>query len=98
MPSTRLGERFGLAAKGLTLRAPQAVSFVDRARQAMDSREVIGTATGLLMHEHRLNQDAALEVLRRRAAAANRTVREVAAELVDEADETGLTLRPVADC
>jgi AmiR/NasT family two-component response regulator len=64
----------------------------------VDSREVIAKAMGLLMHQHRLTQDAALEVLRRRASIANLTIRQIAAEMVDAADNVGLDLRPAADC
>jgi AmiR/NasT family two-component response regulator len=94
----RLEEQLTLATRVLTACAASATSILDRSRQAVDSREAIAKATGLLMHEHRLTQDAALEVLRRRASSANRTVREIAVEMVDAADNVGLDLRPAADC
>jgi hypothetical protein len=52
----------------------------------------------MLMHEYSLNQEAALEVLRRRARKADAQLHQIATEMVHEADRSGQALPPVADC
>jgi GAF domain-containing protein len=52
---------------------------------AMQSREVIDQARGVLMVTHRLNAEAAFAHLRQRSQAENRKLRDVAAEIVDAA-------------
>lgn len=94
----RIGDQLAVATDGLRQRALQATLALDHARQALDSRRVIGMATGLLMQQYQLTEEAALEALRRRATSANLSLREVAAEMVDDADDAGNRLPPPADC
>jgi GAF domain-containing protein len=51
-------------------------------RQAMDSRETIDQAVGMLMAEHQCGPVEALEMLRQRSQDENRKVRDLAHELV----------------
>ena len=53
--------------------------------KAMETRAVIEQAKGVLMSTHRIDADAAFEVLRERSQASNRKLRDVAADVVDEA-------------
>ena len=53
--------------------------------KAMETRAVIEQAKGVLMSTHRIDADAAFEVLRERSQASNRKLRDVAAVVVDEA-------------
>jgi GAF domain-containing protein len=52
---------------------------------AMESREVIDQAKGILMGQHRVDADAAFAMLRDRSQAENRKLRDIAAEIVDHA-------------
>jgi GAF domain-containing protein len=52
---------------------------------AMQSREVIDQAKGVLMATHQLTGDAAFNLLRQRSQAENRKLRDIAAEIVDAA-------------
>jgi AmiR/NasT family two-component response regulator len=98
MAPLNLGERITLAAEALRVRASRATTVLGHTRAALDSRQVVDQATGMLMHRYNLNREAALEVLRRRARNADAQVHEVAAEMVREADSSGQALPPVADC
>ncbi len=53
--------------------------------KAMETRAVIEQAKGVLMSTHRIDADAAFDVLRERSQASNRKLRDVAADVVDEA-------------
>jgi len=98
MAPLNLGERITLAAEALRFRASRATTVLGHTRAALDSHRVVDQAVGMLMHEYNLNQQAALEVLERRARKAEAQVHEVAAEMVHEADSSGRQLPPVADC
>lgn len=98
MTHPKLGDQFTFAAKAVRLRAARATTVLGHAREALDSRKVIGQAMGLLMHQYKLNEDAALEVLQRRARIADAEVHEIAAEMVHEANSSGLALPPASDC
>lgn len=52
---------------------------------AMQSREVIDQAKGALMARHRITADAAFDRLRQRSQAENRKLRDIAAEIIDDA-------------
>jgi len=52
--------------------------------KAMETRAVIEQAKGVLMSTHRIDGDAAFEMLRERSQTSNRKLREVAADVVDE--------------
>ena len=98
MAPLKLAQHVMLATESLRLRRHQATLILHDASQALDSRKVIGMAVGMLMQQFQLNEQAALETLRRRADKANLKVREIAAEMVDEAGDGGMTLPPSADC
>ena len=53
--------------------------------KAMETRAVIEQAKGVLMSTHRIDADAAFEMLRERSQTSNRKLRDVAADVVDEA-------------
>jgi len=53
-------------------------------QRALDSRAVIDQAKGILMRDHRISSDAAFELLVQRSNAANRKLREVAQDIVDD--------------
>jgi len=98
MAPLNLSERITLASEALRSRAAQATTVLGQTRAALDSRKVVDQAIGMLMHEYHLNQEAALEVLRRRAHKADAPVHQLAAKMVHEADSSGQPLPPVADC
>lgn len=56
---------------------------------AMQSREIIDQAKGILMVTHQLNSDAAFDLLRQRSQSENRKLRDIAAEIVDTATTEG---------
>ncbi len=58
----------------------------DNLELALDSRDLIGRAIGILMERHRLNGQRARAVLVRLSQQSNRKLREVAAEVVAEAE------------
>lgn len=67
---------------------------------AMQTREVIEQAKGMLMSTHRIDADRAFDMLRQRSQAENRKIRDIAAEMVHEAmqgDSSWLTPRPRQD-
>lgn len=57
--------------------------FEDNLRRALESRDLIGQAKGILMSQHRLTAEAAFELLRRTSQARNVKLREIAAQIVD---------------
>jgi GAF domain-containing protein len=63
----------------------------DNLMAALDSRETIGEALGILMERERISSDQAFEVLRRASQHLNLKLREVAQNLVDtgERPDTG---------
>jgi GAF domain-containing protein len=71
-----------------TYRHQQAHELVDRLGHALDHRDVIGQAKGLLMARHRCSPEKAFEHLRNASQRANVKLHEVAARLV--ASESGL--------
>jgi AmiR/NasT family two-component response regulator len=98
MAPVSLSERITFASGALRSRAAQLSTVLGQTRAAVDSRKLVDQAVGILMHEYKLNREAALEVLRRRAHAAGVQVHQVAAEMVHDADSSGQPLPPVADC
>ena len=54
-------------------------------QRALDSRAVIDQAKGILMRDHRISPDAAFDLLVQRSNAANRKLREIAQDIVDDA-------------
>ena len=61
------------------------------------SRKIIGQATGLLMRDYNLHEDAAFAVLCRRAFYRDTNLRDLASEMVEQANHAGTHLRSVAD-
>jgi AmiR/NasT family two-component response regulator len=55
--------------------------------QALQSRKVIGQAIGILMERYQLTEDRAFSFLVRASSHGNIKLRDVAAELVDEANK-----------
>jgi GAF domain-containing protein len=88
--SDTVDEDAGAIAK---LFAAQAAIALGRSRQAvqlgqaMQSRKLIGQAIGLVMARYDLDEDRAFQYLIRASSASNIKLREVAAELVREANE-----------
>lgn len=79
----RLGELFALPAS-------LAIGFVQQREQlgaALSSRATIGQAVGLVMHEFTMDSDTALAYLRRLSSHSNTKLRDVAAALVEQANE-----------
>jgi AmiR/NasT family two-component response regulator len=59
---------------------------VDQLREAVESRDIIATAKGLLMAQERLSSTDAFEVLRRASQRENIRVREIATRMVQAHD------------
>jgi GAF domain-containing protein len=53
-------------------------------QRALESRAVIDQAKGILMSRHRISADAAFDLLTKESQLANRKLREIARDLVDE--------------
>ena len=53
-------------------------------QRALDSRAVIDQAKGILMGRHGITSDAAFEMLSKQSQLANRKLRDIAQDLVDE--------------
>jgi GAF domain-containing protein len=54
-------------------------------QRALESRAVIDQAKGILMRDHRCSPDAAFDLLVQRSQTSNRRLREIAQEIVDDA-------------
>lgn len=84
----RMGELFATQA-AVALHNAKTVSgvrdLVGQLREAVESRDVIGQAKGILMARHSLSAEEAFDELRTRSQAANRKLREVAMSVVEEA-------------
>ncbi len=63
------------------------VSEEEQLRTAIGTRTIIGTAVGIVMERFGLSRDQAFSFLVRTSSSANRKLREVAREIVEEADE-----------
>ncbi|SDY84798.1 GAF domain-containing protein [Geodermatophilus africanus] len=57
-------------------------------QRALDSRAVIDQAKGILMRQHRISPDAAFDLLVQLSNTANRKLREIAQDVVDETQRT----------
>jgi GAF domain-containing protein len=60
-------------------------ALTEQLEEALLSRPVIEQAKGILMKEHGCDADEAFEILRNSSQSANRKLRDLAAEIVDEA-------------
>jgi GAF domain-containing protein len=66
-------------------------ALVDQLQTALETRELIGQATGLLMHKYGLASDVAFQVLKRGSQTANTKLREVAGQLIEAHERGSLT-------
>jgi GAF domain-containing protein len=57
-------------------------------QRALDSRAVIDQAKGILMRQHRISPDVAFDLLVQLSNTANRKLREIAQDVVDETQRT----------
>jgi hypothetical protein len=62
----------------------------DQLRQAVATREVIGTAKGILMQSQSCSRDEAFDILRRASQRQNRKLRDIAEELVVRVESRGV--------
>jgi GAF domain-containing protein len=63
----------------------------DQLSEALATRDVIGTAKGILMEREAVDEDAAFSLLRSASQRANRKLREVAETLVEKESSRGHT-------
>lgn len=68
-----------------------ASALVEQLQTALETRELIGQATGLLMHRYGLASDVAFQVLKRGSQTANTKLREVAGQLIVAHERGSLT-------
>ena len=68
---------------GLLMNTILANDRVRNLRRALESNRQIGVAIGVLMHEHRLTQAQAFDVLRASSQDSNRKLADIAIEVVD---------------
>ncbi len=68
---------------GLLMNTMLANDRVRNLRRALKSNRLIGVAMGVLMHEHRLSQAQAFDVLRAASQDSNRKLADIAVEVVD---------------
>ena len=61
--------------------------FEHQLSEAVASRQVIGTAVGILMERYKINEDRALQFLVRTSRTSNHKVRLIAQELVDSSND-----------
>ena len=71
----------------LRVRLAEASRRADQLEQAIETRDVIATAKGMLMVSEKLPRDEAFEVLRRASQRENMPVREIAQRLVETHEE-----------
>jgi GAF domain-containing protein len=80
-----IGELFGTHA-ALALGRARRESQLN---EAIGTRSIIGTAIGLLMERYELNHERAFQFLVRASSTSNIKLRDIAQELVDQADQRG---------
>jgi AmiR/NasT family two-component response regulator len=68
-------------ASGVSAAIAEAAAHIRQLRTALDSRDVIGQAKGILMERYRLTPDGAFALLARASQDTNVKLREVATEL-----------------
>lgn len=66
-----------------------AQSLNDQLRDALETRDLIGQAKGILMERQHVGADKAFDILRRSSQRANNKLREIALELVRRAERRG---------
>ncbi|MGP5267147.1 GAF and ANTAR domain-containing protein [Brachybacterium alimentarium] len=80
--SVDIGAVYARIASGILFSAKQTSGL----REALESRNVIGIAQGLLMNRYGLTRDQAFEVLRRRSQESQTKLRDLAADVVEQWD------------
>lgn len=65
----------------------QTMAIVDQLTQALESRDVIGQAKGILMARERCTSDEAFDILRRASQRMNTKLRDVAEQIVRSVSE-----------
>ena len=71
----------------------QQAAEIESLRAGMATREIIGRATGLLMARHGIDGDDAFAMLTRESSRQNRKLRELAIEMVRDANRAALESR-----
>lgn len=87
-PARKLAELFASQAAVLVANAwafADANALTSNLRSAMESREMIGEAKGILIERHRVSTEEAFDILRRRSQTSNIKLRDVAAEIIRSA-------------
>lgn len=84
---------------GLLFASHAAVAFADAQKieqlnRAVDSRDLIGQAKGILMERYKINADQAFTVLVRVSQQNNRKLRDLAQELASKREVAGITAPP----
>ena len=64
-------------------------SLAANLQRALESRAVIDQTKGVLMGRHGISADAAFEMLARESQSANRKLRDIAGDLVDDVQQGG---------
>jgi hypothetical protein len=82
------GVRRGVRARRAAVRLPRGVAMagaqeVDQLRSAVEFRDLIGQAKGILIERFKISGDQAFQVLTRVSQHSNRKLRDIAAELVE---------------
>lgn len=88
VPDVEMANAFAIQAAIVVVNARAYWASFEMSRNltiAMQSRELIDQAKGVLMATHHLTSDAAFNLLRQRSQAENRKLRDIAAEIVDAA-------------
>jgi GAF domain-containing protein len=84
------GEILATLAIGYVVHADQQLSqqrLADNLQRAIDTRDVIGQAKGVLMRDRGIDADAAFALLRERSQHTNRKLRDVAQRIVDAVED-----------
>ena len=81
--ATLFGDQLGVAAARATYLYEQH-ELAGHLQRALESREVIDLAKGILMAAERCSPDAAFDILRRASQRENRKLHDIARDLVDK--------------
>jgi len=84
--SVDVGAVYARMASGILFAAKQTSGL----REALESRNIIGIAQGLLMNRYGLTRNQSFEVLRRRSQESQTKLRDLAASIVEQWDRTGV--------
>ena len=87
-PATAFGSYAGVAVADANVYATT-VALAGNLQKALDSRAVIDQAKGILMGRHHYSGAEAFDQLARRSNTTNRTLREIAQDVVDDVQDRG---------